>query len=110
MTLEQEWAEHSRTETGDGSIMPTMDTGFRMKPTVPFVYIPKPNPPTQVLFDHVHEEDISKRTPARGLRGVFYITVDAAKAEARVIADIVRNIRTRLMGTVYPLGGNSWVE
>jgi len=75
----------------DGSVRPLADTGFRMKSTEPFVYTPKPNPPTQRFIDYVNEGDIATRKETR-LRGIFHITVDEQKAEARIVADIRHNM------------------
>jgi hypothetical protein len=83
-TLAQEYAEYSRQQAGDGSVSPTVDTGFRMPPTEPFTYTPRPNPPTKELWDidTVHEDDITSKE-STGIRGINFITIDVAKARAR---------------------------
>lgn len=93
-SLAQEYAEYSRTSEGDGSIRPTVDTGFRMKATAPSTYTPRPNPIKGRHLDYVHVDDVPTVEPTR-LRGVNYITVDYDAAQARHIADIQRNIAAR---------------
>lgn len=68
----------------DGSVRPIEDTGFRMKPQVTKPYIRQPNPPEKPLVDieTVHEDDIIEKE-STGIRGINYITVDAARARAR---------------------------
>jgi hypothetical protein len=91
-TLADESAEYSRVVERDGSVRPFIDTGFRMGPTEPDPYMPRPNPPTMRLYDHVHADDIATREESRGLRGVFYITVDSDAVEDRMLQDISCNI------------------
>jgi hypothetical protein len=91
-SLTDENAEYSRSRDDDGAVRPTKDTGFRMPPRETVAYVPKRNPPTKVLPDHIHEDDILIRTPARGLLGVNYITINQESAEERITNDIKRNI------------------
>lgn len=81
----------------DGSVSPVEDTGFRMTPTAPPSYTPRPNPPTKEIWEieTVHEDDITSKTSS-GIRGLNYITIDTAKAKQRRTDDVANNIKTRI--------------
>lgn len=72
----------------DASVSPVRDTGFRAKPSVPFVY----NPPVRqesrvILADYIHQDDVIDEGPAsiRGekVNAVRLISVNVASAAAR---------------------------
>src|SRR5271157_5476690 len=81
----------------DGSISPEQDTGFRMLPVEPVAYIRRKNPVTIKLWgiDSVHSDDIVN-VESTGIWGINYITLNLKKITARAVADIRRNILTRL--------------
>jgi hypothetical protein len=82
--------------TRDGSVKPLEDTGFRARPTEPFIYVPRENPVKQAIWDidTVNEGDITERIPTR-LRGVNHITINAETARQRRTDTIKKIIMDR---------------
>ena len=93
--LMNEYREYLQRTNGDGSISPLVDTGFRMEPTEPSTYTPRPNPPTKRTLEYLNIDDYATVESYRNLRGVNYIVIDYDKADQRILDDIRRIITRR---------------
>ena len=84
----------------DKSVRPTRDTGFRAKPSVPFVYNPPVRQGNQVaLPDYVHQDDVIDLGPAfiRGekVNAVRLISVNVTSHNAREAKYLDESITAR---------------
>ena len=99
-TLAQEYAEYSREQAGDGSVRPTIDTGYRFHGEPAKPYIRRENPPTKELWsiNTVHEDDI-KSKESTGIRGINFITIDVQKAQRRKNGTSIQTDEARAVTT-----------